>query len=108
MEDDPAARRPADQPTEDVVAWRSRLDRSRATMHGLRQDSARIAGAIAVTERSVAGTLHELAELDRQRGRTAVADRREARAQEAQRFAARETRTAGELGQSVAPRGDAS
>jgi hypothetical protein len=91
--DDTAGPGPA-TPSTDEVAWRSRLDASRATMDSLRQDTARVSGAIAATERAVAGTLRKLAAEDRRRGRTAAADRREARAEDAERFATRESAAA--------------
>jgi hypothetical protein len=102
MDDTAAAPGPADPPT-DQVAWRARLDANRATMTGLRQDTARVSVAIATTERAVARTLRRLAEEDRGRSRTASADRREARAQDAERFAAREIAAAGHLVDRSAP-----
>jgi hypothetical protein len=93
MDDTTAAPGPANPPTGEV-ARRHRLEESRATMDSLRQDTARVSVAVAATERAVAGTLRKLAAEDRQRGRTAAADRREARAQEAERFAIRESAAA--------------
>lgn len=84
-------------PTTDEVAWRRRLAETRATMDGLRQDTARVSGSIAATERAVASTLRQLAGNDREQGRSAAADRREARAQDAERFAAREDSVAADL-----------
>lgn len=83
----------ADAPT-DEGAWRSRLDENRATMDGLRQDIGRVSAAIAETEQGVARALRGLAAQDRLRGRTAAAERREARAEDAERFAARESAAA--------------
>ena len=102
MVDTAAAPGSADPPT-DQVAWRSRLEESRATMDGLRQDTARVSVAIAATERAIASTLRKLAAEDRQRGRTAAADRREARAQDAERFAARESAAADVAAQRSSP-----
>jgi hypothetical protein len=79
----------ADPPNEEV-AWQQRLEASRDAMAGLRHDTARVSAAIAATELEVAGTLRRLAADDRNRGRTAVADRREALARDAEQFAARE------------------
>jgi hypothetical protein len=74
-----------------------RLAENRATMDGLRQHTARVSESIAATERAVAGTLRRLAEQDREQGRTGAADRREARAEEAERFADRESAAAERL-----------
>jgi hypothetical protein len=87
----------ADPPT-DEIAWRSRLEENRATTAGLRRDIARVSGAIAATERAVAATLRTLAVEDRLHGRTAAADRRETRAEDAERFAELEAAAAGQLG----------
>jgi len=103
VDDTVEASSPADPPT-DAVAWRRRLHVDRATMEGIRQDTARVARAIAATERVVARTLHALAAEDRARGRTAAADRRDARAQEAERFAAREGDAADRVTEATAPR----
>jgi len=84
-------------PSTEEVAWRRRLDENRAIMQGLRQDTGRVSAAIAATERSVAATLRTLAAEDRRHGRTDAADRREARAQDAERFADHETAAAAEL-----------
>ena len=105
MDDTAAAPGPAD-PSTDEVAWRRRLEQSRVVMDNLRQDTARVSGVIAATERAVAGTLRRLAEEDREQGRTAAADRREARARDAERFAARESAVAGELAERAAPSAD--
>jgi hypothetical protein len=86
----------ADPPSDDVE-WRRRLQENRATMQRLRQDTARVSGAIAETERAVASTLRRLAQGDRERGRTGAADRRDAHAHDAERFAAQESAAAGEL-----------
>jgi len=96
MEESVAGSGPADL-SSDEQAWRRRLDESRATMDGLRQDSGRVSAAIAATERSVASTLRKLAAEDCKKGRTAAAERRVARAQDAERFAARESAAAAEL-----------
>jgi hypothetical protein len=93
-------------PSTDEVAWRSRLEANRATMDSVRQETARVSGAIAATEREVAGTLRRLAAEDRRRGRTAAADRREARAQDAERFATRESAAADCLTDRTAPHAD--
>ena len=93
MEESVAGSGPADL-SSDEQAWRRRLDESRATMDGLRQDSGRVSAAIAATERSVAATFRKLAAEDRKKGRTAAAERRDARAQDAERFAARESAAA--------------
>jgi hypothetical protein len=87
----------------DEQAWRRRLDESRATMDGLRQDTGRVSAAIAETERSVASTLRKLAAEDRKKGRTAAAERRDARARDAERFAARESAEAASLNGQRAP-----
>ena len=92
---------PANPPTEEV-AFRKRLDANRDAIAGLRQDTARVSAAIAATERTVASTLRKLAADDRDRGRTAAADRREARARDAEQFAARETAAAGKLAAPIA------
>lgn len=103
MDDTVGAPGPADPPTDEAV-WRRRLQVDRATMAGLRRDTARVSGAIAATERAVASTLHALAEEDRRRGRTSAADRRETRAQDAERFAARESAAARGDTEAAAPR----
>jgi hypothetical protein len=72
-------------------------------MTGLRQDAARVTAAIAATERTVAGTLRALAAEDRNHGRTAAADRREARARDAEQFAARESAAAEEFAAAHVP-----
>lgn len=92
-----ASARGAGDPSTEEVAWRRRLDENRAIMQGLRQDTGRVSAAIAATERSVAATLRTLAADDRRHGRTDAADRREARAQDAERFADQETAAAAEL-----------
>jgi hypothetical protein len=102
MDDATVAPGPANPPSEEL-AWRNRLEESRATMDSLREDTARVSVAIAATERAVAGTLRKLAAGDRQRGRTAAAERREARAQDAERFATRESAAADHLTDRGAP-----
>jgi hypothetical protein len=87
----------AHRPPAEELAWRGRLAENRATMDGLRQDAARVSGEIAATERAVASTLRTLAGQDREKGRTAAAERREARALDAEQFAARENAAAGAL-----------
>jgi hypothetical protein len=96
MEDRAVTGTPADLPTDDL-ARRRPLDERRATLDVLQQDTARVSVAIAATERAVAATLRVLAADDRERGRTAAADRREARALDAERFAARESAAADDL-----------
>jgi hypothetical protein len=104
MEESVAGSGPADL-SSDEQAWRRRLDESRATMDGLRQDTGRVSAAIAETERSVASTLRKLAAEDRKKGRTAAAERRDARAKDAERFAARERAEAASLNDQSAPGG---
>ena len=96
MDERSPATGPASPPTEEV-AWQRRVAANRDAVTGLRRDTARVSAAIAETERTVAGTLRKLAAQDRDRGRTAAADRREGRARDAEQFAARETAAAGEL-----------
>jgi hypothetical protein len=90
----------------DEDGLRDRLAENRATMDVLRQDTARVSETIAATERAVAGTLRRLAEQDREQGRIGTADRREARALEAERFADREIAGAGKLTEVPAPTAD--
>jgi hypothetical protein len=94
MEPEQATAHGQGDPSPEPVA-QERLSAAVNRSRELRRRTQRVAAALSETERDLAGTLHALAERDRERGNDAAADRRDAAAREAEQFAEVERLRAG-------------